>query len=346
MDADIAAELARLAERTNSKQLRGLSIADREDVRSDALLRALERLRVFDPECETLADILESQLKTARQRFDDQRRAIEGLPSRSDKAAREERKRLHNALVKKGYSDYTARRIVASRRSNRVPFADIGIGSTSDAPDQAAEAAQCLEGLNPGERASLELRMSGTSRSDAAALRHITIRAERDTERRWCAKIEETISRTPELAPHVCAPRDTADRPAAQVDRQIERMLREPQPGRECPPCLICRYFDGIQVAPRHSTPIEDEEVSNAIAATDARKREIAQLASRTETVGTAVRCAAEQDRMRRLAQRRSFAERWAVRWRERSESPTPCVRRRALVALAFPVVAKTGAVR
>jgi RNA polymerase sigma factor (sigma-70 family) len=71
---------------------------------------------------------------------------------------------------------------------------------------------------------------------------------------------------------------DSDARPLAPIDREIEKLEFSPPPGKECPPCWRCKWFEGFLPGDHVPVrmPIREAEVRDAVLNTEARKVYIA----------------------------------------------------------------------
>jgi len=74
-------------------------------------------------------------------------------------------------------------------------------------------------------------------------------------------------------------PSDDLHGEASNIDKEIAALDFPPPPGKECPPCWRCKYFEGYLPGEHRSVrmPIQEPEVREAVLNTEQRKIEIAQ---------------------------------------------------------------------
>lgn len=229
-------ELARSTSRRTHRLLRGLSKWDRDDVLSAAILTCWEEKDSYDY-VQTLEDWFMQALVKAR---NDHR---------------------------KNY------------RHSHEPLGD-ELGVPDDVivrSSQASTAELLLRHFNADERKGLQIIENGDTRRVAKRLKWSP-----HQERAFRAKIRSLRQLIPDL-PHLelyVPPARTLMHKASdghltelsKGDRELARIDFVPEEGKDCPPCWLCKYFEGWSPARYKPTRLVDPEVQRAAQDTETRK--------------------------------------------------------------------------
>jgi RNA polymerase sigma factor (sigma-70 family) len=135
-----------------------------------------------------------------------------------------------------------------------------------------------IRSMDVRDKRIVQLRMEGLESEEIHSLTNIPLR----TIERKLARLRSML---PEREPQEFGKRsaniqdsDSSSQELAPIDREIERLEMNPHADQDCPPCWLCKWFDGYLPAQRRALRMEivEPEVRAAVLATEARKIEIA----------------------------------------------------------------------
>jgi hypothetical protein len=180
--------------------------------------------------------------------------------------------------VRNAYQDLKRNELPTSEESLE------GMGGGDDTYNIAAaesSAKALLGAMTPTDKRVAVLTMQGYTQGEmmACGIPHNVIQGAR-------ARIRQLRKLLPDMegvrligrtAPPVSS--DDADDKLSGIDMELEKLDFAPPAGKDCPPCWRCMWFEGFMPADKRSTrmDIEDKDVREAVAVTEARKIEIAQ---------------------------------------------------------------------
>jgi RNA polymerase sigma factor (sigma-70 family) len=232
--------LARASRRAR-RYLRYLNSADRDDVLAAAILWCWEHRTKYDPSV-SLEDWLVSAIKNAKR---DLRRG--------------------------------------ELREAAEVIADIPVSDDTVARAEALESAQqIVEALPPESRKAAYHIARGETRGEMIA-QGVTQWAI-DNTRAQLKKLrhlmpdEHEFRRVLRFSPGPDS--DDLNKEPAPIDKEIERLEFAPPQGKECPPCWRCKWFEGFLPGAHVPVkmPVVEPDIKEAVAATEKRKIDIANL--------------------------------------------------------------------
>lgn len=244
-----AQELARECGRLSKRPLRRLSRADAEDVLASAVLAAWEQHSSFDPKRGNVSAW------------------FGGF--------------LHNALRAKHKSGKGIRPIEDYRRQ---------VAETDDT-EKAAEMMQKMDSLDAQLTAADKEALVLLGKGFTIRVVSDRLKLPRSAVRRLFHRIrglEISVSRWAHQsgATQPAIESDDAHAEQTEIDRELEKLSFPPRHGKECPPCILCAWWEGFR--PTNATLVQmevaDLEVREAQVATYFRKTEISARA-RNETL-------------------------------------------------------------
>jgi|SRR5580700_10238031 DNA-directed RNA polymerase specialized sigma24 family protein len=166
------------------------------------------------------------------------------------------------------------------RKQATTPLLDIPTGDSTLAEVQAREAAsKLMAALPPAYKMVATLLQQGYTRVEMMeqhGLSHDSIYEARQ-------RIKQLRRLLPDDHEYRRVLRNSGAisemRPPSGIDREIAQLESMPKHGADCPPCWLCKWFDGYMPVGRVSMrmPIQEAEVRDAVRDTEARKIEIAQ---------------------------------------------------------------------
>jgi hypothetical protein len=167
-------------------------------------------------------------------------------------------------------------------REAAASMQDIPTGDSTQAHVEAQEAAEKLIRALPSEYKKVALMQArGLTRAEMEekGFTRRTIDESRARIKQLRKLLPDThefkrVLRTPMLPAS-----DDTEESQPQIDKDIAQLEAMPKHGKDCPPCWLCKWFEGYMPVGRVSVrmQIQEPEVRDAIANTEARKVEIAE---------------------------------------------------------------------
>jgi len=232
--------LARASRRAR-RYLRYLNSADRDDVLAAAILWCWEHRTKYDPSV-SLEDWLVSAIKNAKR---DLRRG--------------------------------------ELREAAEVIADIPVSDDTVARAEALESAQqIVEALPPESRKVAGMIARGDTRNEIVATGVAQYVVDNTRARlkqlRHLIPDDHEFRRVLRAAPSTDS--DGQSHELAPIDKEIERLEFAPPQGKECPPCWRCKWFEGFLPGAHVPVkmPVIEPDIKEAVAATEKRKIDIANL--------------------------------------------------------------------